>query len=574
MRHKRDLSQTQIVPAAAAVLLKEETAAMKGTSMKRNRERGQSLALVAVAMFVLLAILGFAIDFGYYRYVRRQLQNAADAAALAGAMEITYGDVTTAGQDASAENGFSTATPGISVVISNPPATGVFAGSSYKNYVQAVVTDSNVPTFFSRIFNGTAPTLSATAVAEGGVDCLYGLDTASGALTLSAYVLNIACGVVDDDNLVLNGGVLCAPSIALVGSETGGGGLTCSGTFFNQARPVHLNSPVVDPLCPNLANCMAAPSPATLPTCTGTKGVYKVTNVNSGPTITSALTLTAGYCGGISISGSGSTSPVIFSPGNYYGPITISNSVVTFDAGTYAINIPTSSTSAGIAVQNAIFAGSTVKFQAGTYTIAGGISDDAGLLGFGSNMDFDSTAGSTQSLIILYGGGLHLSGSLFSGLLGGGSIAKSTGGITFYNTGSGSGTCSTCYGQIVSSFNWSSTFCGSTCGMTASTSGSTPGILFFQDRNDTSVASCPFGGTGSACFGANINLGSGLVSHTGTYYFPTGAVNFNFDFGQGATWTYLIAKDVKWFLGFTFNYNYPALPTSFPLRQGSAVLVQ
>ena len=64
------------------------------------------------------------------------------------------------------------------------------------------------------------------------------------------------------------------------------------------------------------------------------------------------------------------------------------------------------------------------------------------------------------------------------------------------------------------------------------------------------------------------------VSHAGAYYFPSGTVNFDFNFGIGAPYTYLIAKDVTWFATFQFNTNYASLPTSFPLRQGSAVLVQ
>jgi hypothetical protein len=109
--------------------------------------------------------------------------------------------------------------------------------------------------------------------------------------------------------------------------------------------------------------------------------------------------------------------------------------------------------------------------------------------------------------------------------------------------------------------------------MSAPTTGTYAGILFFQDRNDTSTSSCAFGGSASACFAASVGV-NGPISHTGAYYFPTGTVSFNFNFGLGATYTYLIAKDVNWLVNFQFNTNYAALPTSFPLRQGAAVLVQ
>ncbi|MGA8594628.1 MAG: hypothetical protein WB676_07770, partial [Bryobacteraceae bacterium] len=95
----------------------------------------------------------------------------------------------------------------------------------------------------------------------------------------------------------------------------------------------------------------------------------------------------------------------------------------------------------------------------------------------------------------------------------------------------------------------------------------------------TYTAACPtFGGlfgssNASACFGATLSL-AGNVSHAGAYYFPSGVVSFYFNFGIGAPYTYLVAKDVTWFANFQFNTNYASLPTSFPLRQGAAVLVQ
>jgi hypothetical protein len=520
-------------------------------------------------MVVLIGILGFAIDFGYYRFLRRQMQTAADAAALAGAMDITYGDVVTAGKAASAENGFSNGVGGITVAISTPPTIAPWNGSAtYKNYVQAVVTDNNVPTFFSKIFGATAPILSTTAVAEGGLNCIYGLDTGAGALTLTFSIVSSTCGVVDNDNLNLTLAALCAPSIQLLGHQTGVFGLSCT-SGFNPAKTVKIASAVADPFCQTGASCLPAPSPAILPakgTCSA--GTYSVPPKVATTAITQANTYTANYCG-ITITGSGTAAnPVKITPGNYYGPITITNSYVVFQntggtGTTYAINSPTQP---GIKLaSNNLFGGSNVQFQAGTYTVAGGISDTGS---YGSFINFNSTAG-TPNLIILDGGGLQLVGNSGSS----GTAGQSTGGITFYNTGTAAGSCVTCYGQILSYFNFSGTFCGTGCNMTAPTTGTYAGILFFQDRNDTSTSSCFFGGSASACFGASAGI-SGPVSHTGAYYFPSGTVNFDFNFGAGAPYTYLIAKDVSWFVNFQFNSNYASLPTSFPLRQGAAVLVQ
>ena len=60
--------------------------------MRASRgERGQVLAVVALAMVALLGISAFAIDVGYAYYAKRQLQSATDAAALAGAQDLPNG---------------------------------------------------------------------------------------------------------------------------------------------------------------------------------------------------------------------------------------------------------------------------------------------------------------------------------------------------------------------------------------------------------------------------------------------------------------------------------------------------
>lgn len=54
-------------------------------SIRRSRKRGQAMALGAVAMVAMVGFLAFVIDAGMFFMIRRELQNTADAAALAGA---------------------------------------------------------------------------------------------------------------------------------------------------------------------------------------------------------------------------------------------------------------------------------------------------------------------------------------------------------------------------------------------------------------------------------------------------------------------------------------------------------
>jgi hypothetical protein len=80
--------------------------------------------------------------------------------------------------------------------------------------------------------------------------------------------------------------------------------------------------------------------------------------------------------------------------------------------------------------------------------------------------------------------------------------------------------------------------------------------------------------TQNAVFGANVSLNNGNIYHEGAYYFPKATANFDFDFGYGANYTLLVAKDIAWFWSFSFKNNYATLPNGSPVAQGTAVLIQ
>src|SRR4051794_19914693 len=58
------------------------------TRNRRDDERGIVLVLVALCMVVIMIFVAFAIDLSNTRQIRRQTQNAADSAALAGAQDL------------------------------------------------------------------------------------------------------------------------------------------------------------------------------------------------------------------------------------------------------------------------------------------------------------------------------------------------------------------------------------------------------------------------------------------------------------------------------------------------------
>ena len=156
--------------------------------MTRKNQSGQALISTVLALTVLLGVGGLAMDMGVLRYEKRLQQTAADAAAVAGASNLTHGGVTTGAQSASAANGFTDGINNVTVTINNPPASGPHSGNG--NYVEALVVAVQ-PTYFMRIFGINSETIAARAVAtnvSGGANsgCLYTLGRRLAALRESA----------------------------------------------------------------------------------------------------------------------------------------------------------------------------------------------------------------------------------------------------------------------------------------------------------------------------------------------------------------------------------------------------
>src|SRR5437762_7435260 len=60
------------------------------TGRMLQTRRGGMLVYTAIVIFVLIGFVGLAIDWGYMTWTAQNLQNAADAAALAGAQQVWW----------------------------------------------------------------------------------------------------------------------------------------------------------------------------------------------------------------------------------------------------------------------------------------------------------------------------------------------------------------------------------------------------------------------------------------------------------------------------------------------------
>jgi Putative Flp pilus-assembly TadE/G-like len=213
--------------------------------MKMKKQSGQVLIGVAAAFVVLAGFAGLAIDMGTMRFQKRLQQTAADAAAIAGASNLTYaaGAWSSAAQNAATQNGFqdgggaalSNCTPTAAigttcVELHNGPADVSFNGTTISagshpgdaNYVEALVAKVQ-PTYFMTIFGVDREVVVARAVATntgggplGGNGCIYSLGTPTAQLNWNKaglgstgvnYINGPACGVVDNGNMVANGAI-------------------------------------------------------------------------------------------------------------------------------------------------------------------------------------------------------------------------------------------------------------------------------------------------------------------------------------------------------------------------------
>lgn len=426
-------------------------------------ESGQILVVTALSMLMLFGVMGLALDTGMLFRAKRNVQIAADAAAVAGALDYRYNadddSAVAAGRAAAEQNGFTNAAGGTTVSINIPPKYGETAG--FSGYIEAVVQYPS-PTYFMRLLGFSSVTISSRAVAGTGSTyaCIWALDKSGSAVSIngSADLKTPECAIYDDSAAsnaltLTGGGAISAKSIGIVG------GFSASNNGYLSPDPKTGLAPAADPLA-----SLRVPTAST-DTCSGL-------NCN------------------ISVSGN---SNITLQPGTYSSISNSGGGTVTLTSGNYTITGDVTSSSSG-----------SIVFGAGDYTIGGKLSDTGS-----SSMDFGSG-------VYIVGGDLDLSGS--------GTISGS--GVTFYTEAS------------------TSVAGGSNLDLTAPTSGTYNGVLFFQARNDTHSLTVS---------------GGGGTTVQGILYAPTAAVTLSGG-SSGASMSLDVVSDTLTVTGngtFT-NLNYAA----------------
>jgi hypothetical protein len=273
----------------------------------RAPDRGQVLVLFAGALVVIFLVAALAFDVGMTLLERRDQQNAADAAALAGARYVmssaSYsgscagGGTNTAVRaacDMAVANGFDNAATDQNVFVDIPATSGPYRG--FPGFVEVRI-EATKASIFAGVIGQTAWPVGARAVAadQQGVTYSFGMlalspDECKAILISGTGTVNAASNVQsnstgegcgDGSNIGFSrtgAGVLnvtapdavCRSSGAI--QDQGSGTMTCTEDPYSFALPdplEDLDAPVkpdlADPLKEVVAGVVVDPDPATIP---------------------------------------------------------------------------------------------------------------------------------------------------------------------------------------------------------------------------------------------------------------------------------------------------------------------
>jgi len=283
-------------------------------------QSGAMAITIGLMMTSLAGMVALSVDVADWYGTRRAMQSEADSAALGGALELF-------------ENGTAAQITAAATTDGNLNKGGMVNGAVLAVSVDTtaqVVTATMTKTadmFFSRLFLGTAPTLSVTSkagLANGGAPvCLLVTNpTGSGVAYLdgSSSIQATGCAVVVDSSSAsamhqegstsINAKSICGP-----------GGYTTSGSAKYSPTPI-LCTAIADPL-------YNWPAPAALNNPCNYTG-YSISGNNTatyqnsvGTTVTTnygsaqASLLPGVYCGGINLASSSGTANVVFQSGTF-----------------------------------------------------------------------------------------------------------------------------------------------------------------------------------------------------------------------------------------------------------------
>lgn len=256
---------------------------------------GGVIIYTALGMTAFLGVAALAIDVGSWFATKRSVQSAADAAALAGALEVSrssdWATVVSKAEHDSGLNQHST-TGGASITVNNPPNSGSLTADN--NAVEVIV-EQTAPAFLSRVLGMDSVVVAARSVAtvHSGENCVYVLDPSQ----------NAALAVQGNTTVNLNCGVYVNSTSSNAANQTGSSCLTATSISTPGGASGSCLNPTPSEGAPSLDNPFSYMSAPAVGACDHTTLVE----------VTSPTTLDPGvYCGGLTIE-----DDVTLNPGEY-----------------------------------------------------------------------------------------------------------------------------------------------------------------------------------------------------------------------------------------------------------------
>lgn len=318
-------------------------------------ERGSVLSMLAVVP-VMVGSVAVGVETGQIYRTKRQMQNAADAGALAGSIDRMAGKSTATiaatAQYEAQRNGFTGGVNGVSVTVNAPPTSG--PNVSTTGAVEVIVTKSMSFSLGAALASslgitnsnftirtrsvaaqGTSSTTSTTSTSSGD-GCFVALTTAAEQGVSFSSFNNFTSDCVIYSNGTSTGTTSSTASVYLANFNNATmKSVYTRGSFTKES---YNNVTLTNPAQTNQSTSIVDPY-AGLPT--PSPGGCSYTNFNSSSG--SAVTLSPGtYCGGLTVS---SVNNVYFTPGIYY----VANGDL-YISSVNNVTCPTCTTNNGVAI--------------------------------------------------------------------------------------------------------------------------------------------------------------------------------------------------------------------------------
>ncbi len=326
-------------------------------------ERGSVAVQIGISLIVILGFVALGMEVGYLLLKQREMQSAADSAAISGATALSSGrpaDYTVEAKGVASASGFTNGVGGVVVTVNSPPTKGVYAGvaGAIEVAISQPQTVGLIKLFRAGTINVGARAVATVGTGSGCVLQLISSASVGISVTNGANVNLVQCGMgvnaTGSTALSMSGGAsVNAQAVTVVGRAS-----ITNGASINPSSALKILQPATtDPYAgvalPSYSGCSNGTNKSyghsnsglqTLNPGVWCKGVSFTNDaqikLNPGVYIVDRGNFSVG--GGITMNGTGVTIVLTSSTGSGYANVTIGN------GASVTLSAPTSGATSGM----------------------------------------------------------------------------------------------------------------------------------------------------------------------------------------------------------------------------------